>query len=115
MSTESTTASCSPPTILQETTVLAVLGALSVSHLLNDVMQSLLPAVYPLLKQNYALSFFQIGMITFAFHVTASVLQPLVGLFLDRRPWAYSLLLCTLFTLLGLLGLALAGSFGTIL
>lgn len=115
MSSDSSAASCQPQTILEESTVLAVLGALSISHLLNDVMQSLLPAVYPLLKLNYALSFFQIGMITFAFHVTASVLQPLVGLFLDRRPWAYSLLLCTLFTLLGLVGLAFAGSFVSIL
>jgi FSR family fosmidomycin resistance protein-like MFS transporter len=101
-------------TILEESTVLAVLGALSLSHLLNDIMQSLLPAVYPLLKQNYALSFFQIGMITFAFHVTASLLQPLVGLYTDRRPWAYSLLLGALFTLTGLVSLALAGSFPTI-
>jgi FSR family fosmidomycin resistance protein-like MFS transporter len=71
--------------------------------------------VYPLFKQNYGLSFFQIGMITFAFHVTASLLQPLVGLYTDRRPWAYSLLLGALFTLTGLIGLAVAGSFPSIL
>ena len=97
----STAATTKPHTIADESTVIAILGALSLSHLLNDVMQSLLPAVYPLLKQNYALSFFQIGLITFAFHVTASLLQPLVGLYTDRRPWAYSLLLSTLFTLHG--------------
>lgn len=98
-----------------ESTVVAILGALSLSHLLNDVMQSLLPAVYPLLKENYALSFFQIGLITFAFQVTASLLQPLVGLYTDRRPHAYSLLVSTLFTLTGLVWLAFAGSFEAIL
>ena len=97
----STAATAKPQSIAEESTVIAILGALSLSHLLNDVMQSLLPAVYPLLKQNYALSFFQIGLITFAFQVTASLLQPLVGLYTDRRPWAYSLLLSTLFTLHG--------------
>ena len=99
----------------EQTTVIAILVALSLSHLLNDVMQSLLPAVYPLLKAKYSLSFFQIGLITFSFQVTASLLQPLVGLFTDRRPWAYTLLFGTLFTLLGLLGLAMAGSFAAIL
>jgi FSR family fosmidomycin resistance protein-like MFS transporter len=115
MSSDSKAVVNQPQTILEESTVLAVLGALSLSHLLNDVMQSLLPAVYPLLKQNYALSFFQVGLITFAFHVTASLLQPLVGLYTDRRPWAYSLLLGTLFTLTGLISMAVAGSFATIL
>jgi FSR family fosmidomycin resistance protein-like MFS transporter len=96
-------------------TALAILGALSLSHLLNDVMQSLLPAVYPLLKVNYSLSFFQIGLITFAFQVTASLLQPVVGLYTDRHPWAYSLLSGTTFTLVGLVWLSMAGSFPTIL
>lgn len=99
----------------EQTTALSILVALSLSHLLNDVMQSLLPAVYPLLKENYSLSFFQIGLITFVFQVTASLLQPLVGLYTDRRPWAYSLLLGSLFTLVGLIGLANAGSFASIL
>ncbi|MGD9636889.1 MAG: MFS transporter [Pirellulales bacterium] len=115
MASETTAATGESRAIFEESTVLAVLGALSLSHLLNDIMQSLLPAVYPLLKQNYALSFFQIGMITFAFHVTASLLQPLVGLYTDRRPWAWSLLLGACFTLTGLVSLALAGSFPTIL
>lgn len=104
-----------PPATFEQTTVAAVLVALSLSHLLNDVMQSLLPAVYPLLKENYSLSFFQIGLITFVFQVTASLLQPLVGLYTDRRPWAYSLLLSTLFTLVGLVGLAMSNSFAAIL
>src|SRR3954462_2722161 len=102
-------------TTVEQTTVIAILAALSLSHLLNDVMQSLLPAVYPLLKAKYSLSFFQVGLITFAFQVTASLLQPLVGLFTDRRPWAYTLLFGTMFTLLDLLGLAMAGSFVAIL
>lgn len=99
----------------EQSTALAILGALSLSHLLNDVMQSLLPAVYPLLKDNYALSFFQIGLITFVFQVTASLLQPVVGLYTDKRPWAYSLLLGAFFTLIGLIGLAWATTFPEIL
>lgn len=99
----------------RQTTVVAVLVALSLSHLLNDVMQSLLPAIYPLLKDQYALSYFQIGLITLVFQVTASLLQPLVGIYTDRRPWAYSLFSGTLFTLVGLVWFALAGSFYAIL
>src|SRR4051812_29320910 len=99
----------------QQTTVLAILGALSLSHLLNDVMQSLLPAVYPLLKDNYALTFFQVGLITLVSQMTASLLQPIVGLCTDRRPWAFSMVLASGFTLLGLAGLGLASSFEAIL
>ncbi|TWT39326.1 MFS transporter [Blastopirellula retiformator] len=95
--------------------VVAILAALSVSHMLNDVMQSLLPAVYPLLKENYSLSFFQVGLITFTFQVTASLLQPLVGMATDRRPWPYSLVIGMGFTLVGLNLLAMAGSFSSIL
>lgn len=94
---------------------IGVLAALSVSHLLNDIIQSLLPAVYPLLKENYALSFFQIGLITFTFQLTASLLQPVVGMVTDRRPWPYSLALGMTSTLVGLIMLAMAGSFGAIL
>jgi FSR family fosmidomycin resistance protein-like MFS transporter len=96
-------------------TSLVVLAALGVSHLLNDVMQSLLPAVYPLLKENYSLSFFQIGMITFTFQLTASLLQPMVGVYTDRRPWPYSLTAGMAFTLTGLVLLAIANSFHSIL
>lgn len=96
-------------------TAIAVLAALSVSHLLNDVMQSLLPAVYPLLKESYSLSFFQIGMITFTFQLTASLLQPLVGVYTDRHPWAYSLTAGMAFTFVGLILLAIANSFYSIL
>lgn len=96
-------------------TVLAILFSLSLSHLLNDVMQSLLPALYPLLKQNFALSFFQIGLITFTFQCTASLLQPLVGMYTDRHPMPYSLALGMCFTLVGIVSMALAGSFGAVL
>jgi FSR family fosmidomycin resistance protein-like MFS transporter len=74
----------------QHDTVIAVLGALSLCHLLNDMMQSLLPSIYPILKQSYELDFSQIGLITLAFQLTASLLQPLVGMFTDRYPQPYS-------------------------
>ena len=89
-------------------TALAVLGAVSASHFLNDMIQSLLPAVYPLLKVRYALDFGQIGLITLVFQVTASLLQPVVGAFTDRRPTWFSLPLGMTFTLCGLLLLSQA-------
>ncbi len=92
-------------------TVFAILIAISFSHFLNDMIQSLLPALYPMFKANYALSFAQIGLIALAFQCTASVLQPLVGLFTDRRPLPFSLPLGMGLTLTGLLLLAHAGSF----
>ncbi len=88
--------------------VASVLGAVSVSHLLNDLMQALLPAIYPLLKAGYGLSFAAIGLLTFAFQVTASLLQPLVGLYTDRRPLPWSLPLGMVFTFTGLLLLSRA-------
>ena len=63
-----------------------VLGAITFCHLLNDVMQALLPAIYPMLKSGFVLSFGQIGLLTLIFQVTASLLQPIVGLYTDRRP-----------------------------
>ncbi len=98
-----------------ETTTFAILLSLSFSHMLNDMIQSLVPAVYPVLKQSYGLDFAQIGLITLAFQLTASLLQPLVGLAADRRPMPYSLPLAMGFTLVGLVVLARAGSFHTIL
>ena len=92
-----------------------VLGAISVSHMLNDLIQSLLPAIYPILKQSYALDFGQIGLITLTFQVTASLLQPVVGLYTDRRPLPYSLAAGMGFTLAGLLLLSRAGDFGLLL
>ncbi|AMV27775.1 Fosmidomycin resistance protein [Gemmata sp. SH-PL17] len=96
-------------------TTFAVLVALSVSHLLNDTIQSLIAAVYPVLKESYALTYTQIGLITLAFQLTASLLQPLVGLYTDRRPLPFSLTVGMSVTLGGLLLLSVADTFPTIL
>jgi FSR family fosmidomycin resistance protein-like MFS transporter len=98
-----------------EATTFAVLVALSASHLMNDMMQSLLPAIYPLLKTKFALSFAQVGLITFTFQFTASLLQPVVGLYTDRRPMPFSLAAGMGFTLVGLLLLSTAWSFAILL
>jgi len=79
--------------------------------MLNDMMQSLLPALYPMLKGSYALSFGQIGLLTFTYQITASLLQPIIGMFTDRSPRPYSLSAGMAFTLVGLLLLAYAGNF----
>src|SRR5690554_663676 len=94
---------------------LPILFALSGAHLLNDLVQSLLPAIYPLLKEELSLDFTQIGLITFTFQVTASLLQPLVGLYTDRRPKPYSLAVGMLCSLAGLLLLSTASNFGLVL
>jgi FSR family fosmidomycin resistance protein-like MFS transporter len=91
------------------------LAAISFSHFLNDMVQSLIPAIYPLLKSAFHLDFGQIGLITLTGQTTASLLQPLVGLYTDRRPKPYSLTAGMGFTLIGLLLLSLAVSFGKIL
>ena len=72
-------------------TVFALLFAISFSHLLNDTIQALIPSIYPLLKDSYGLTFTQLGLITFTFQLTASLLQPVVGLVTDRKPMPYSL------------------------
>jgi FSR family fosmidomycin resistance protein-like MFS transporter len=99
----------------QQNSVLAVLFALSLSHMLNDVMQSLIPAVYPILKDQYSLSYWEVGLITFTFQLTASLLQPLVGMATDRRPQPYSLAIGMIFTLFGLILLSMANTFPMIL
>ncbi len=95
--------------------VMTVLGAAALSHGMNDLLQSLIPAVYPLLKQEFTLSFGQIGLITLVFQLTASLLQPFVGLYTDHRPMPYSLPIGMTVTLTGLLLLAAAPSFEVIL
>ena len=95
--------------------VFPVLGALSVCHLLNDMVQSLLPAIYPILKTALALDFAHVGLITLANQVTASLLQPIVGYMTDRRPQPYSLVAGMTFTLSGLVLLAVAGGLGAVL
>jgi MFS transporter, FSR family, fosmidomycin resistance protein len=96
-------------------TVVPVLAAISFSHLLNDTIQSLLPSIYPILKSSYHLSFSQIGLLTLTLMVTASVLQPMVGLFTDRRATPYSLVYGMTFSLIGLLLLSVAGQMATLL
>jgi FSR family fosmidomycin resistance protein-like MFS transporter len=98
-----------------QNTVLVILFALSFSHLLNDTMQSLLPAIYPLLKGSFHLNYAQIGLITLTNQLTASLLQPFVGFYTDRYPKPYSLALGMGFSLCGLVLLALATQFAVIL
>src|ERR1700682_1289723 len=88
---------------LRERTSYAVLAMISFCHFLNDMIQSLLPAIYPLLKSSFHLDFGQVGLITFTNQVVASVLQPVVGFFTDRRPQSYALTIGMGFTLCGLL------------
>ena len=101
--------------ISAERTAFSVIVAVSVCHMLNDIMQSLLTSLYPLLKANYALDFMQIGLLTFTFQVTASLLQPAVGVVTDRWPMPFSLPAGMLSTCAGLLLLANAHSFPLLL
>jgi len=96
-------------------TALGILAAISFCHLLNDMLQSLLPALYPMIKSSYRLSFAQIGLLTFTFQFTASLLQPLVGAMADKNPRPYSLAIGMGFTLAGLLLLAFAASYTLLL
>ena len=96
-------------------TAVGVLAAISVSHLLNDTLQSLIPSIYPLLKSSLQLNFSQIGLITLTLQLTASLLQPVVGIYTDRRPMPYSLVGGMAFSLVGLLLLSVAGTLGAIL
>jgi FSR family fosmidomycin resistance protein-like MFS transporter len=96
-------------------TAFRVLAAISFCHLLNDMMQSLIPAIYPILKQTYRLDFGQIGLITLTSQLTASLLQPLVGLYTDRRSTPYSLPVGMTFTMIGLVLVASAPTYGLVL
>ena len=96
-------------------TVIGILAAISVSHLLNDTLQSLIPSIYPLLKVSLQLNFSQIGLITLTLQLTASLLQPVVGIYTDRRPMPYSLVGGMAFSLVGLLLLSVASTLGAIL
>ncbi|MDZ5697697.1 MFS transporter [Chelativorans sp. M5D2P16] len=98
-----------------ETTAYAVILAVSFCHLLNDVMQSLLAALYPMLKDDYGLDFWQIGLLTMTFQITASLLQPVIGMYTDRRPMPYSLAFGMGSTLVGLLFLAFATRYSLLL
>ncbi len=96
-------------------TVYSMLIICSISHFLNDMIQSIVPAIYPIVKESYGFSFAQIGIITFVFQMTSSILQPFTGLYADRHPRPYALSAGMCFTLLGLLLLAFAGNFVLIL
>ena len=98
-----------------EKTIMSILLAISFSHLLNDTIQSLIPAIYPVVKESFHLTFTQIGLITLTFQLTASLLQPLVGFYTDRRPMPYSLAAGMCFTLVGLVLLSTAGTYPLVL
>jgi FSR family fosmidomycin resistance protein-like MFS transporter len=106
-----------PPTHASatDTTVFSVILVISFCHLLNDMTQSLLPAIYPNLKADFGLTFGQIGLVTLTYQITASILQPLIGFYADRRPTPMALPGGTMFTLAGLLILSQAHSYGVIL
>src|SRR5258708_9834037 len=99
------------PVRLAEQTALTVLLAISFSHLLNDIIQALIPSLYPVFKQGLGLSYTQLGLITLTFQCTASLLQPLVGRYTDRRPLPYSLALGMGISLVGLLLLSVSRTF----
>jgi MFS transporter, FSR family, fosmidomycin resistance protein len=100
---------------LTQSTVYSILFTISFTHLLNDMLQSVIPAIYPLMKDSFHLSFTEIGLITFTFQLTASLLQPFVGHYTDKTPLPYSLAIGMGFTLTGLISLSLATSFVAIL
>jgi FSR family fosmidomycin resistance protein-like MFS transporter len=109
MSTQTITANL--PTQAQEVTLYKILTAVSFCHLLNDMVQSLVPSMYPILKDNFHLDFTRIGMLTLTYQITASLLQPVIGYYTDKKPMPYSLPIGMAFTLFGLLLLAIAPSF----
>lgn len=107
-----------PVKIVRETaqkTVYSILLAISFSHLLNDTIQSLIPAIYPVVKDSFALSFSQVGLITLTFQMAASLLQPVVGFYTDKKPQPFSLAIGMIFTLSGLIFLSQADSFAHLL
>ena len=112
--TSSPTIAASAKQIAQQT-VFPILFTISFAHLLNDMMQSVIPAVYPILKSEFHLTFAQIGLITFTFQITASLLQPFVGMYTDKRPRPYSLAVGMAFSLVGLSVISVASSFVQVL
>lgn len=100
---------------LAQKTVYSILFAISFAHLLNDLIQAIIPSVYPILKEKYHLSFSQIGLITFAFQFSASIFQPLVGYYTDKHPKPFSQIYGMLFSLAGIVSLSFADNFYWIL
>jgi FSR family fosmidomycin resistance protein-like MFS transporter len=104
-----------PERAMVQKTTLSIILAVSLCHLINDTMQSLLSAIYPILKESYGLDFVQIGLLTFTFQVTASLLQPLIGMYTDKRPLPYSLPVGMGSSLVGLIILGFAQSYWLLL
>ncbi len=96
-------------------TVYSILISIAVAHLFNDLLQSVIPAVYPILKSKFNLSFTQIGLITFSYQMAASILQPFVGLYTDKKPKPFSQIFGMVFTLIGIISLAYADAFWMII
>ncbi len=111
MADTSTAAQPIRPAFAADTTVMAIIIAVSFCHMVNDIMQSLLSAIYPLLKDDFQLDFWQIGILTMAFQGTASLLQPLIGMYTDKRPLPYSLPVGMASSLVGLVVLAFAHTY----
>ncbi|WEA02611.1 MFS transporter [Mucilaginibacter sp. SJ] len=109
-STSSTTIIPEPKKLVQQT-VYSILFTISLAHFINDMLQSVIPSIYPLIKQRFSLNFTQIGLITFTYQITASILQPFVGLYTDKKPKPYSLAIGMGFTLSGLMLASFAGNF----
>lgn len=100
---------------IRQATVYSILFSISFSHMLNDMIQSLIPSIYPLLKNSFELNFAQVGLIQLTFQMTASILQPFVGYYTDKRPQPFSLSIGMFFTLVGLICISYANTYGTIL
>lgn len=114
METNSTTFSETTNETVQKT-VYPILFAVAIAHLFNDLLQAVIPAAYPILKENYDLNFTQIGLITLSYQLAASILQPIVGLYTDKHPKPFSQMYGMLFTLGGIITLAYASSFNFVL
>lgn len=100
---------------LAQQTVFSILFAISLSHFINDLLQAVIPAVYPILKDKFSLTFTEIGLITLTYQLTASILQPFIGFYTDRKPRPYSLAIAMAFTLIGLAAVSIASSFTNLL
>ncbi|MFC0514163.1 MFS transporter [Mucilaginibacter angelicae] len=111
MESTSPTITIPEPKKLVQQTVYSILFTISLAHFINDMLQSVIPSIYPLIKQRFSLNFTQIGLITFTYQITASILQPFVGLYTDKKPKPYSLAIGMGFTLSGLLLASFAGHF----
>jgi FSR family fosmidomycin resistance protein-like MFS transporter len=111
MESTSPTISATDPKKLVQQTVYSILFTISLAHFINDMLQSVIPSIYPLIKQRFSLNFTQIGLIMFTYQITASILQPFVGLYTDKKPKPYSLAIGMGFTLSGLMLASFAGNF----